>query len=581
MKAIITILIISTVIFSNTPESSTPINLKNGFIKYIIDYTYEAKPNQTKIEIRKFVLKKLIKNALIKLETMDKTVEILKVTILSQKWTNKKTFFWSEAKKTMHMSVAIFVRDKKTKIKIKQLVDYKRVISKLKQGENEHTKAFKKNIKTIQDISIYGDKEKIIQTVRRIKTAYKRIKERKKEANTRPDKPSNFLINNIAENNMSISWSPSKDTEGGVEGYYVSYKTNIHYTKSIFTKEPKLTLSNLKPNTGYNIRIRAIDDENTYSKYLESWAFQPALKPLDDKGTKFAEVIRTFRGHRFWVNAIATTPNGKYVLSGGGDNIIKLWDINTGKFIRTFRGHRLWVNSITTTRDGKYVLSGSSDRTLRMWDIETGKMVKMFEGHKSYIMSIATTTDGKYILSGSWDTTLKLWDIEEGKLVRTFRGHTDYVLAVAITTDGKYAVSGSEDKTLKLWDMHTGKLIRTFIGHTDYIHSVTITPNGKYALSASEDKTLKLWEIKTGKLVRTFVGHKKTIYSVNTTPDGKYVLSGSHDKTIKLWDIKTGELIKTLKGHKRAITSTAIIPNGKYAVSGSWDNNLKLWNISQ
>jgi WD40 repeat protein len=83
--------------------------------------------------------------------------------------------------------------------------------------------------------------------------------------------------------------------------------------------------------------------------------------------------------------------------------------------VRRFTGHEDWVNSVAVTPDGKYVVSGSNDRTVRLWDRATGQEVRRFTGHEGRIISVAVTPDGRYVVSGSTDETHRVWYIADLK----------------------------------------------------------------------------------------------------------------------------------------------------------------------
>ena len=276
-------------------------------------------------------------------------------------------------------------------------------------------------------------------------------------------------------------------------------------------------------------------------------------------------------------DAVTFSPDGTLILSGGRDNVMKLWQGETGEHIRAFRGHRNWVRSAAFSPDQKTVLSGSRDGTLRLWDIETGRRIRTLSGHKKSVNTVRFSPDGQWILSGSDDQRIKLWEAETGKEVKSFSGHTGWVLSVAFSPDGRSVLSGSDDKTLRLWDVESGETVQTFIGHEDSVSAVTFSPDGQSILSGSDDKTLRLWDVGSGETVQIFIGHDQRVYGVDFGPDGKRVVSGSMDTTVRLWDVESGTEVRTFQGHENPVTSVAFSPDGKTALAGGRDGTLIVW----
>ncbi|KAG9025143.1 hypothetical protein FRB95_010502 [Tulasnella sp. JGI-2019a] len=69
--------------------------------------------------------------------------------------------------------------------------------------------------------------------------------------------------------------------------------------------------------------------------------------------------------------------------------------------------HSNSVSCIAVSPDGTTIVSGSGDNTLRLWDAKTGAVIgKVMEGHTSWVNCVAVSPDGTTIVSGSWDNTL-------------------------------------------------------------------------------------------------------------------------------------------------------------------------------
>jgi WD40 repeat protein len=66
---------------------------------------------------------------------------------------------------------------------------------------------------------------------------------------------------------------------------------------------------------------------------------------------------------------------------------------------------------VSFSRDGKQLVSGSGDNTLKVWDAQTGQKTLTLKGHSDDVWSVSFSPDGKRIVSGSGDNTVKVWDI--------------------------------------------------------------------------------------------------------------------------------------------------------------------------
>jgi RNA polymerase sigma factor (sigma-70 family) len=110
------------------------------------------------------------------------------------------------------------------------------------------------------------------------------------------------------------------------------------------------------------------------------------------------------------------------------------------------------IASVAFSPDGKLVLAGCMDNVLRVFELSTGKERKL-EGHTQQLHGAVFTPDCKRILSGSYDQTVRLWDVESGQEVCRFFGHTNWVWGVAVSPDGRLGLSGSRDKTVRLWKL--------------------------------------------------------------------------------------------------------------------------------
>ena len=293
-------------------------------------------------------------------------------------------------------------------------------------------------------------------------------------------------------------------------------------------------------------------------------------------------IVRSMQGNADWVNAVTFSPDGQFAISGGQNNVVKLWEVVTGSLVQTFEGLQSQPISVALSPDGDFLVSESSDGVVQLWSVDEGTSIRVFEESSEAVLDATFSPDGTQVLSGSGDAgTLQLWNAQTGAVDLTFEEHQEAIFSLAFSPDGRYVLSGSgQSGTLQLWDANTGQRIRAFEGTSKdatYVFSVAFSPDGRYALSGTDDMCAHLWEVETGELIRTFDGHTGLVIAVAFSPDGQYVLSGSSDMKVQLWKVDTGNLGYVFEGEDEGVNAISFSPDGRYVLSGSKDSDVKLW----
>ena len=298
-----------------------------------------------------------------------------------------------------------------------------------------------------------------------------------------------------------------------------------------------------------------------------------------------AEVLALKGDDKPSLTSLAYSPDGRRIVSGGFDGMVKAWDATSGNEIMMLAGHQGRVMSVALSPDGNRIASGSFDKTIKVWDAATGRELRTLAGHSDLVMSVAFSLDGRRIASGSHDQTVRIWDSETGEPLKIFRVDDQKIIAVAYSPDGRrLAVGGSEGK-IKILDADTGQGITVTPGsgwNQSLITSLAFSPDGKRLASGAYDQMVRIWDAATGRELTTLVGHSSEVWSVAFSPDGMRILSSAlaPDATIKIWDAGIDRKGTILSGHENRVRHVAFSPDGRQIVSAGMDNTIKVWDVS-
>lgn len=274
------------------------------------------------------------------------------------------------------------------------------------------------------------------------------------------------------------------------------------------------------------------------------------------------------------------TPDGKYILSGGASNRVRISELETGIVKFQLVGHQGWILTCAITQDAKYIISGSTDHRFMVWDLSVGQGCILIE-ESANVESCLFTRDETWAISACIDGSIRIWDYRNKKKVSDLGMHKS-VTSLAVLEKAALLVSASLDGSIKIWDLTTNKEIYSYEGWGCRIDTCNVMPNEELIIFGLGNGTLKAWNLKSREIAYTLTVSNQAISSCALTHDGKRLLVGSRDGVISLWDLSMGhKRVASFSEHSSNVEGCAFTPDEKMAISASLDGTIRVWNLEQ
>jgi CHAT domain/WD domain, G-beta repeat len=278
------------------------------------------------------------------------------------------------------------------------------------------------------------------------------------------------------------------------------------------------------------------------------------------------------------VNAVAFSPDARWLATASDDKTARIWEISSGEQLHSLT-HTGKVRSMAFGPDGSWLATGSG-KTARTWDTRSGQQLQTIAlPHDiSEVQAVASSPDGRW-LATSFFNSMRIWDARSGKKIRITALDSWGIEVVAFSPDARWLATGSFGST-RIWDTRRGKQLRT-LTYDSSVKLVAFSPDGRRLATSTFDGTTWIWEISSGELLHTLIHDRSGVEAVAFSPDGRWLAAGSFDST-RIWDTGSGEQLHTITRTDDLlwVRAVAFSPDGRWLAAGTSSDGVVLWELA-
>ncbi|KAI9492454.1 DNA excision repair protein ERCC-8 [Zychaea mexicana] len=354
---------------------------------------------------------------------------------------------------------------------------------------------------------------------------------------------------------------------------------------------------------------------------LRPWKFVRAESTKRAYSLQLSPTKEVARAHRGSVQSIKVENiEQRYMLSGGGDGRIHVYDLNTPpnkdghvqiEPIASVSRKNRHNYAVTTVAwfpfDTGMFVSSSSDNTIRVWDTNSMTPACVFdlESHV-HCQAISPVASHCLVASAADEPRIRLCDLKSGASTHSLTGHNGSVLSVAWSPRQDHVLySGGNDGTVRVWDIRRARsclmsldqhnavnndpLADTNKAHGAGVNGLVFSSDSERLITLGLDEKIRMWDAYTGRNTLVNYGSlwrnrfqwymEATVSGPDVWPPLLYV--PSDDQQVLVYELNTGRLSRRLKGAYGRVTCVEKRAGLQELYSGSIDCEVLVWEPAE
>lgn len=238
----------------------------------------------------------------------------------------------------------------------------------------------------------------------------------------------------------------------------------------------------------------------------------------------------------------------------GSSNLGQLlvWEWQSEQYIMKQQGHSSEMNCIAYSPDGQYIVTGGEDAKVKVWNVNNGFCFVTFSEHSSAVTALEFSYNKKFVVSSSLDGTVRAYDLIRYRNFRTFTSPRPVQFScLSIDASGELVAAGGRDVfEIYLWSMKLGRLLEVLSGHEGPVETLAFAPvaTSSMLVSGSWDHTIRIWNCLEASGQHETIEIQTNVTAVAFKPDGEEVAVATLTGNIQIFSVKSSVQVASIEG---------------------------------
>lgn len=266
----------------------------------------------------------------------------------------------------------------------------------------------------------------------------------------------------------------------------------------------------------------------------------------------------------FPIQTVCFNSTGDWITLGSSNlGQLLVWEWQSEQYIMKQQGHSSEMNCMAYSPDGQFIVTGGEDAKVKVWNVNNGFSFVTFSEHTSAVTALEFSNSKKFVVSASLDGTVRAYDLIRYRNFRTFTSPRPVQFSsLALDSSGELIVAGGQDVfEIYLWSMKLGRLLEVMSGHEGPVVSLAFAPvaTSTTLVSGSWDNTIRIWNCLETSSDHETIDIMSNVTAVAYKPDGEEIAVATLNGSIQVFHVKTSNQIASIEGRNDLGTSVSEI----------------------